>query len=86
MGKTKVVKIAGRYGTRYGSTLRKKVRDILMKRYAPHQCPFCGYQGKVVRVSTGIWMCRKCGNKWAGGAYLPKTEVARYFPNVVVRE
>ncbi|OYT39811.1 MAG: 50S ribosomal protein L37ae [Desulfurococcales archaeon ex4484_58] len=84
--RTRVVGIAGRYGARYGSTLRKKVRDILQKRYSPHTCPFCGYKGKVVRLSTGIWMCRKCGVKWAGGAYVPRTELSKYFDKVVVRE
>jgi len=86
MGRTKVVGIAGRYGARYGSTLRKKVRDILEKRYSPHTCPFCGHKGRVVRLSTGIWTCKKCGAKWAGGAYVPKTEIAKLFPDVVVRE
>jgi len=86
MGRTKVVGIAGRYGARYGSTLRKKVRDILEKRYSPHTCPFCGHKGRVVRLSTGIWTCKKCGAKWAGGAYVPKTEIAKLFPDVIVRE
>lgn len=86
MGRTKVVGIAGRYGARYGATLRKKVRDILEKRYSPHACPFCGYTGRVVRISVGIWMCRKCGVKWAGGAYVPRTELSKYFDKTVVRE
>lgn len=86
MGRTKVVGIAGRYGARYGSTLRKKVRDILEKRYSDHTCPFCAHKGYVVRLSTGIWMCRKCGMKWAGGAYVPRTELSKLFPNIIVRE
>ena len=86
MGRTKVVDIAGRYGARYGATLRKKVRDVLTRRYAPHTCPFCGHSGRVVRLSTGIWMCKKWGAKWAGGAYLPRTELAKYYPSVIVRE
>ncbi|WP_048815949.1 50S ribosomal protein L37ae [Desulfurococcus amylolyticus] len=86
MGRTKVVGIAGRYGTRYGSTLRKKVRDILEKRYSPHICPFCGHKGKVYRLSTGVWACKKCGAKWAGGAYMPKTESAKLFPDIIIRE
>ena len=84
--RTRVVGIAGRYGARYGSTLRKKVRDILVKRYSPHTCPFCGYKGRVVRISVGIWMCKKCGMKWAGGAYVPRTELNKYFPKIIVRE
>jgi len=83
---TKVVGIAGRYGARYGSTLRKKVRDILERRYAPHICPFCGTKGKVYRISTGIWACKKCGAKWAGGAYVPRTELSRYFGKYIIRE
>lgn len=86
MGRTKVVGIAGRYGARYGATLRKKVRDILEKRYAPHKCPFCAHKGYVTRLSTGIWMCKKCGAKWAGGAYVPRTELSKLFPEVVIRE
>jgi large subunit ribosomal protein L37Ae len=86
MGRTKVVGIAGRYGTRYGSTLRKKVRDILEKRYSPHTCPFCGHKGRVYRLSTGVWACKKCGAKWAGGAYTPKTESAKLFPDIIIRE
>jgi len=86
MGRTKVVGIAGRYGARYGATLRKKVRDILVRRYSPHTCPFCGYTGHVVRASVGLWTCKKCGAVWAGGAYVPRTELNKYFPKVIIRE
>lgn len=86
MGRTKVVGIAGRYGARYGATLRKKVKEVLMRRYAPHICPFCGHKGRVVRLSTGIWICKKCGAKWAGGAYTPRTELSKGFPSIIIRE
>uniref|UniRef100_A0A7J3XXW7 Large ribosomal subunit protein eL43 n=1 Tax=Thermogladius calderae TaxID=1200300 RepID=A0A7J3XXW7_9CREN len=86
MGRTKVVGPAGRYGARYGATLRKKVKGILVKRYSPQQCPFCGYTGGVVRISVGLWTCRKCGAVWAGGAYYHRTELSKFFPRVVVRE
>jgi len=81
--RTKVVGIAGRYGARYGATLRKKVKEILERRYADHVCPFCQTKGRVVRVSVGLWTCKKCGAVWAGGAYVPRTGLNKHFPSVV---
>jgi large subunit ribosomal protein L37Ae len=86
MGKTRVVGIAGRFGVRYGATLRKKVKEVLEKRYSDHTCPFCGHKGRVFRVSTGLWTCRKCGAKWAGGSYVPRTGVSKTFPEIIIRE
>jgi len=86
MGKTKVVGIAGRYGARYGATLRKKVKEVLERRYADHTCPFCAHKGRVVRLSSGIWICRKCGAKWAGGAYIHRTGLSKTFPEIIIRE
>lgn len=86
MGRTKVVGIAGRFGARYGATLRKRWKEVMDKRYADHVCPFCGLTGRVYRLSVGVWKCRKCGTVWAGGAYVPRTEIARYFSSVVKRE
>ncbi|MEM1760889.1 MAG: hypothetical protein QXL41_04840 [Desulfurococcaceae archaeon] len=37
-------------------------------------------------MSTGLWFCKKCGAKWAGGAYVPRTELNRYFSQVIVRK
>jgi large subunit ribosomal protein L37Ae len=82
--RTKLVGVVGRYGPRYGSTLRKRVKKILERRYAPHKCPVCGSVGTVYRVSTGIWKCRKCGATWAGGAYVPNTGLSTTYPQVMV--
>ena len=84
--RTKIVGIAGRFGARYGSTLRKRYRDIMVKRYAPHKCPFCAVQGKIVRISVGMWKCRKCGRVFAGGAYVPRTGLNKYFPQLIIPE
>lgn len=83
--RTKIVGPAGRYGPRYGVSVRKRVRDILIRKQGPHVCPFCGSKGTVKRLSTGIWYCTKCGSKWAGGAYTPKSGLAPYFKRYVVK-
>ncbi|MEM0042492.1 MAG: 50S ribosomal protein L37ae [Thermofilaceae archaeon] len=79
MGRTKVVGSAGRFGARYGSTLRHKVAAIEAKMRGPHRCPRCFTRGRLRRVSVGIWSCRKCGYTFAGGAYVPRTELGRTF-------
>jgi large subunit ribosomal protein L37Ae len=38
-----------------------------------HECPSCG-QRVVHRKSFGIWLCKKCGYEFAGGAYMPITK------------
>ena len=43
MGKrTKKVGITGKYGTRYGSTLRKLMRKIEVSQHSTYRCAFCG--------------------------------------------
>ncbi|MEM1927835.1 MAG: 50S ribosomal protein L37ae [Acidilobaceae archaeon] len=86
MGRTKVVGPAGSYGARYGLSVRRRVRDILVKLRSPHTCPFCGKQGSVRRVSVGIWVCRKCGSRWAGGAYTPSSGTAPYMKSVIEKK
>lgn len=77
MGRTEVVGIASRFGARYGSSLRKKWKEVMERRYATYTCPFCNKQTRFKRISTGIWQCPKCGKIWAGGAYTPWTEIGR---------
>jgi large subunit ribosomal protein L37Ae len=76
MGRTKKVGRAGRFGARYGVTLRQRVAKIEMNMKTLHKCPSC--QTKAVRrVSTGIWGCRKCGYTFTGGAYTPATDAQK---------
>ncbi len=74
--RTKKVGPAGRFGPRYGYKIRKLVKEIEEKMRDDHECPFCGSK-KVRRISTSIWECKKCGKKFAGGAYLPQTITGR---------
>jgi large subunit ribosomal protein L37Ae len=80
--RTKKVKSAGRFQSRYGLLVRKRVRDIEEVQRAYHVCPKCG-QKKVKRVSTSIWECRKCGTKFAGGAYVPKTDMGKIVERIL---
>ncbi len=73
MGKTKKVGVTGKYGARYGSTLRKRTRLILEKMKGDIKCPRCITIGSIHRISTGIWHCKKCDAKFTGGAYYIET-------------
>ncbi|RLG79404.1 MAG: 50S ribosomal protein L37ae [Thermoprotei archaeon] len=75
--RTKIVKISGRFGARYGSSLRKKWRKVMEKRYAKVECPYCGTKVVMKRIAVGLWQCPKCGTVFAGGAYQPVTEIGR---------
>jgi large subunit ribosomal protein L37Ae len=76
MGKrTRKVGITGKYGTRYGSTLRKLVRKIEVSQHSTYRCVFCG-KDSVKRTCVGIWECRSCRKVVAGGAYTLSTAPA----------
>lgn len=73
MGRKKKVGSAGRYGSRYGKKVKKLVAEIEKIQKKKHVCPRCKMP-YVKRLASGIWMCKKCGVKFAGPAYYPKTE------------
>lgn len=68
--RTKKVGLSGKFGARYGVSVRKRIRDVESVSRARHPCPGCNHMA-VKRVSTGIWKCRHCGLTFAGGAYSP---------------
>lgn len=72
MSSTKKVKSAGRYHARYGIGIRRRLIEIEEKQKKPQACPYCGY-AKVKRQAAGIFLCAKCGSKFAGGAYVSQT-------------
>lgn len=76
MGRTKKMGITGRFGTRYGSTLRKRVKSIEDVQKQWHTCPSCKSK-RTKRISIGIWECRFCNYKFAGGAYIPTTSTGQ---------
>ena len=75
MARTKKVKSTGRFLARYGRKIRIRVRDIEAQSKQKYPCPKCEAE-RVKRVSSGIWECKKCGNKFAGAAYQPFPKVA----------
>jgi len=73
---TKKVKSAGRFGARYGTRVRKRVAEIESIQKQRHACPACKFRS-VSRNASGIWVCSKCGLKFAGGAYAPSTALQK---------
>mmetsp|Transcript_35684 Transcript_35684/g.36394 ORF Transcript_35684/g.36394 Transcript_35684/m.36394 type:complete len:93 (+) Transcript_35684:86-364(+) len=72
---TKKVGICGKYGTRYGATLRKVIKKMEVTQHSKYNCAFCG-KDSVKRVATGIWKCGRCKKVMAGGAYVLSTPAA----------
>ena len=73
MVKTKKVKSAGRFGARYGRSVRTKIAEIESVQRKKQKCIFCN--GRARRISKAIWVCDKCNKKFAGHTYyLPKKE------------
>lgn len=74
--RTKKVGIAGKYGPRYGVRVRRRLGEIETEKVRVRQCPRCE-QRSVKRLASAIWQCRRCGHKYAAGAYAPKVRPFR---------
>ncbi|MEK6871990.1 MAG: 50S ribosomal protein L37ae [Nanoarchaeota archaeon] len=72
MTKTKKVRAAGRFGARYGRSVRTKIADIESIQRKKQQCPFC--EKTAARIARGIWQCKKCGKKFTGHVYFLASE------------
>lgn len=68
MTKTKTVGSTGRFGVKYGLTIRHRVLDIEKIQRKKQKCPYCG-RLKAKRISFGIFKCGKCDSKFTGKAY-----------------
>ena len=64
---TKKVGICGKYGTRYGASLRKVIKKMEVTQHSKFYCVHCG-KTAVKRTCVGIWKCT-CQKVYAGGAY-----------------
>ena len=68
--RTKKVGSTGRFGPRYGVSVRRRVGTVEKKQRQKHECPSCS-KINVKRVSTGIFKCSSCDYQFASGAYYP---------------
>lgn len=68
--KLKKAKSAGRFGARYGKTVKERLVKIEQKQRKKQVCPFCKKPG-AKRLSKGLWQCTKknCGKKFASDTY-----------------
>jgi len=69
--RTKKVGLTGRYGARYGKSVKRKILDVEKGKRKERVCPHCLKSG-LKRMASGIWFCKKCGLKLAGKAYKVK--------------
>lgn len=79
---TKKVGIVGKYGTRYGSTLRKRIKPIEIAQHSKYVCNACGKK-TVRRLCVGIWQCKGCNHKFAGAAYSPTSTLGQSFDALI---
>lgn len=77
MAKTKSVKSSGRFAQRYGATPRKRVLTIETKAKHGQRCPKCKTMDTLFRVAAGVWECKSCGVKFAGGAFIAQTTLGK---------
>uniref|UniRef100_A0A5S6QP13 60S ribosomal protein L37a n=1 Tax=Trichuris muris TaxID=70415 RepID=A0A5S6QP13_TRIMR len=73
--RTKKVGIVGKYGVRYGASLRKAIKKMEVTQHAKYTCSFCGKE-TMKRTCVGIWKCKSCKRVVAGGAYVFTTTTA----------
>ncbi|KAF9604765.1 hypothetical protein IFM89_010267 [Coptis chinensis] len=50
--------IVGKYGTRYGASLRKQITKMEVSQHAKYFCEFCGKYAMKRKV-VGIWGCKE---------------------------
>ncbi|KAM8962928.1 large ribosomal subunit protein eL43-like [Lycaon pictus] len=75
----KNVGIIGKYGTRYGASLRKMVRKIEISQHAKDTCSFWG------KIEMKTWHCGSCMKTVAGGAWACDTTTAFTLKSAIRR-
>ena len=68
MPKTKKVGSAGRFKSRYGIRVRRKITEIEALQRKKQKCIYCS-KNAAKRIAYGIYQCKACGKKFTGKAY-----------------
>ena len=68
---TKKIGGMGRYGPRIGRKVRDEAKKIEEESRKFQDCPSCSKKKTLRRLSTGVWTCKVCKVKFAGGAHIP---------------
>ena len=84
--RTKKAGITGKYGVRYGASLRKQVKKIEISQHARYTCSFCG-KDSIRRWAGGIFKCKAktCGKTVAGGCWQLTTTAAATVKTTINR-
>ncbi|KAI2810426.1 hypothetical protein RDWZM_002593 [Blomia tropicalis] len=82
--RTQKVGVTGKYGTRYGASLRKMVKKMEITQHQKYTCTFCGKES-MKRSCVGIWSCKACKKTVAGGAYVFATNSAAVLRSAIRR-
>jgi large subunit ribosomal protein L37Ae len=82
MSNTKKVKSTGRFSSRYGVGIRKRMLKVEQKQKNLTVCPFCGFD-KIKRKAAGLFECSKCESKFTGGAYITETLAGKSIKKMV---
>ncbi|HID17284.1 TPA: hypothetical protein EYP26_03230, partial [Candidatus Bathyarchaeota archaeon] len=64
---------------------KKRYVEVVSQVRRRWECPNCHRRG-VKRESVGIWLCKKCGFKFAGGAYVPTTKLGEVAKRSMAKE
>lgn len=83
MGRTKKVGTTGRFGARYGRRTKKMVASIEKIQKQRQTCPLCERK-TLKRLAAGIWFCKKCRGKIAGGAYFPESTATQVIKKALM--
>jgi len=71
--KTRKIKSAGKFGSGYGTRVRKNYNKIEEFQRVRQVSPFYA-KARVMRIAAGIWKCMKTGKIFAGPAYYLEQE------------